>query len=69
MGGKRWLLIWRLAAENNLITSENTIFCRMVSVIGSGFQCRIDAFDSTLYCYSDPAVEIHLNALESIKTQ
>ena len=29
--------------------SENTIFCRMVSVTGSGFQCRIDAFNNRQY--------------------
>ena len=40
----------------------------MVSVIGSGFRYRIDAFDSTLYCYSDPIAENHLNALENTKT-
>ena len=34
-----------------------TIFCSLVLVIGLGFWCRTDAFDSTLYCYSDPAAK------------
>ena len=36
-------------------------------MLGSGFLCRIDAFDRTLYCYGDPIAENHLNALENTK--
>ena len=56
-----------LHCQNHPLTSENTIFCRMVLVIESGFRCRVDASDSTLYCYSVPIAENHLNALENTK--
>ena len=53
-----------LKLEKHLTMSENIIICRMVSLIGSRFRCKFDAFDSTLYCYSDPIAENRPNALK-----
>ena len=53
-----------LKLEKHLTMSENIIICRMVSLIGSRFRCKFDAFDSTLYCYSDPIAKNRPNALK-----
>ena len=37
-------------------------------MIGSGFRCWTDAFDSSLSCHSDCIAENHLNVLEKTKT-
>ena len=53
-----------LKLEKHLTMSENIIICRMVSLIGMRFRCKFDAFDSTLYCYSDPIAVNRPNALK-----
>ena len=61
------LLKLEITCRNHLTISENTIFYRMVSVIGSVFQCRIDAFDNTLSCYSDRIAENYVNTPKNNK--
>ena len=66
--GRRFEVRDYLSKPPDYFGKYHIIFCRMVSVTGSVFRCRIDAFDNTLSCYSDRIAENYLNTRKKHQT-